>query len=35
MSLDIPMLAGTAWIVPIFASVVVLMIFKWLIDILP
>lgn len=35
MTIEFPMVAGAGWIFPVFAGVAVLMLAKWVIDILP
>lgn len=35
MTIDIPLLAGAGWILPVFAALAIIMIIKWFIDILP
>lgn len=35
MVIDIPLLEGAAWILPVFGAIAIIMIVKWFIDILP
>lgn len=35
MTIEIPMLAGAGWIFVVFGSIIIVMIFKWFVDILP
>lgn len=35
MTFNVPILAGTGWIIGVFAVIAVVMVVKWIIDILP